>query len=1012
MKAKSILFSLAATCCIVTNAQTLETDSYEIEMGYMTPECTYSFYYDDNGNEVYHGPFTHDYFSYGREVGIVLTLTYELKGTYKHGYLHGPVIMKSSNDFDESYASMSASFNEGLPNGNWKFNAAATNGSTKINANFKDGYLVGTLSINGLYPTVEYDEFINIAGSFNEDGEMTGKWTFGNSYNTYLNGVILDSEEYDETLKKLAKEYAEGIISEDDLRNKYKIKVYPCETEIYESLFTILEECPLMAWSDLENIQSVYSSDVSFQYLDYIPQLTEEGVDYIINHFTEKGTFINEEFYIYGYTKGADIEYLGSTNDIHISNTHNSIEGNDADGVLIKVSDSMYNLLKENNLSKSLPTYSSEIYITLDEYDRLMESFRPILDNDVSNQYLNDLKKDISRNGALSLPEGIDNDVTIHYYPIVAIEHLGSGREVIGSEEYLAIKLKVNRVYIKGTGYKTYEWTHYLNVDNYSLCQEETYNPDRLVHIVNDYDRINELIGIINANSKTINEIAVRAHANVAESYNEQIAYMVEIDHEDLKGTIERLESAVEIQKGCVPWMKKCVEIKAADDALAQEIKLYQDIYDVYNNYMVANKIEWNGRNDMQSLDIILQTQNAAKTYIDTRKTLDSNHEFITNAMIDFASINKGYPEYLHSVNTACPADFNTNVLNEVIAVQGNAIKFMEYSNQIGKSHVTISNEAALYKDIAKAYAAYYKTINMTWTLNYDLAILENVINIQNNTIKFLEKKGQIITNTTSIQGQTAETNDVFKAYTSYIKGTDQTWSPDVNLAKLDSIIDIQTRTTQFVEKRDLISASTAEITTLADLHKDLVKDYGTFFKAADVSWTVEVNQAKLDSLIDIQNRTRQFIEKRDLIEANYTRILTEGETHKDITKEYTTLFKTLDLAWTPDVNQEKLEEVIALQELTLEFIALRNQIVDNNVELEELGDSGKAIYKVYNTFIKDADVAWTPEVDKEKLLSLIKLQEDCKTLFNKPSIKDINDVVRKEKITDINLIIDSFINE
>ena len=184
-------------------------------------------------------------------------------------------------------------------------------------------------------------------------------------------------------------------------------------------------------------------------------------------------------------------------------------------------------------------------------------------------------------------------------------------------------------------------------------------------------------------------------------------------------------------------------------------------------------------------------------------------------------------------------------------------------------------------------------------------------------------------------------------------------------------------------------------------------KGYTKYMKHADISWDPSNSLENLSRVEDIQAKTLEFISKRDSIVLNNKNIEDCKNRYDVLEQAYHKYFRNADLSWTQEVDLEKLDTVLAIQNRTLKFISLRDRIIENHEILLKEGKRYKRVINAYSEYAKNVDVAWTPEVDLAKLEAIISIQDSCRIIFSMQNRKDVNKTVKKEKLKNIMDIIE-----
>ena len=186
------LFSVASATG--QQLRTMEANGFgDLDMGKMT----YTYYEDESMNEVRHGQFK-IIEKYEPSTGGKYSMSFT--GTYQHGKPDGIwTLSRTETDFDSknnwyetSSLSIKYSFKNGKPDGEWTFSWTGkrrkriydrtgsytwgtyeTLPSESATIRFKDGKLIGNLSVNF--------DFCNVSGKLNDKSQWDGEWVISKS---------------------------------------------------------------------------------------------------------------------------------------------------------------------------------------------------------------------------------------------------------------------------------------------------------------------------------------------------------------------------------------------------------------------------------------------------------------------------------------------------------------------------------------------------------------------------------------------------------------------------------------------------------------------------------------------------------------------------------------------------------------------------------------------------------------------------------------------------------------
>lgn len=224
----------------------------------------------------------------------------------------------------------------------------------------------------------------------------------------------------------------------------------------------------------------------------------------------------------------------------------------------------------------------------------------------------------------------------------------------------------------------------------------------------------------------------------------------------------------------------------------------------------------------------------------------------------------------------------------------------------------------------------------------------------------------------------------LIKEYNSRLENSSFVWFPDADISALDSLIEFQTLCSDFVAKTEQIRQNSSLIKKRADIYKDLPKQYSRYFREHKIKWHSDDVLSELDTLLDIQERTVSFIDKREAIASNTVLIVESSSKFKDIKRKYPSYINSVDVTWTPIVDIEKLDKIIEVQNWTLNYIKSQNTILDNHKELKRLRKNNKEAYKEYMFYFRHLHIVWTPENKQAELDAVIEKQEFYKNLLSK----------------------------
>ena len=359
-----------------------------------------------------------------------------------------------------------------------------------------------------------------------------------------------------------------------------------------------------------------------------------------------------------------------------------------------------------------------------------------------------------------------------------------------------------------------------------------------------------------------------------------------------------------------------------------------------------------------------------------------------------------------NDLNDSFTTDNFARIRNDYDEING-LIGAIDKNNKEFESAAT----AAAHNPMA-GYSAYIKNSKAidTADLPGTTERLKQILEFQKEFENWLNKSIVIKETDNQIRESAQKHKDIITGYDDYLKKTDISWTPANSLENLIKLEETQKDVLKFIKASCEVASNDKSIRKNGSKYNDLVKGYRKYIKATDIKWTIGADLSHLDTILDIQSRTLAFIQKRDTISIKDKAINSHRESLEKLTDAYGAYIKGADFNWDTDVNPHKLDSIILIQDKTLKFIDLRHQIVEAHKKLLETGKRYKPIIDSYKSYIENVDVAWTADVDTSKLESILKIQESCKSLFLHSDIKKTNKAVRKGNIKDISVIIERFL--
>ncbi len=140
----------------------------------------------------------------------------------------------------------------------------------------------------------------------------------------------------------------------------------------------------------------------------------------------------------------------------------------------------------------------------------------------------------------------------------------------------------------------------------------------------------------------------------------------------------------------------------------------------------------------------------------------------------------------------------------EVLAIQEHVAVFVEKLTAVYSGDNEVSTKCADIKDVSKAYNAYLKTRDLSWSPATEFERIDKYIEINEKCLEFVELRHQVQENDAQIKELKSAASNIYKAYKNYVKERDLTWTPEVDFTQIRTLIDIQERYLVFVEKEDI----------------------------------------------------------------------------------------------------------------------------------------------------------------------------------------------------------------
>ena len=226
---------------------------------------------------------------------------------------------------------------------------------------------------------------------------------------------------------------------------------------------------------------------------------------------------------------------------------------------------------------------------------------------------------------------------------------------------------------------------------------------------------------------------------------------------------------------------------------------------------------------------------------------------------------------------------------SDVLIVQKRYIDLIDIRKQIDERTKNILQLATDYKDIAKSYQEIRKTWDMKGEISDRVKRFESVLLFQNHCVNFIAKRKIISEKNAEINASSGKKHaDVAKSFANLHKGYNFILSIDTNdnNSRLDGFVALQDSCLTFIELRKTITQNNAKIAGYAKAAPTIVKAYNTYMKGVNLTWTPEPsrNQA-IREIINTQNALINELSKPNISEVDKTVKKSKAKTWEDVKK-------------------------------------------------------------------------------------------------------------------------------
>ena len=832
---KKSLLTIVGLTIMALSLYAQQTYSYSGQMSFTTSIMgvggneKYTYIFDENGRQKLHGTYSFSGSNYLEDNTNKLDAKYSIVLNCKNGALDGVVNIKGDYK-SESYSwakgwqqgsittRLSGIFKEGKPNGLFSISFSGDQEGS-ASCTLKDGKYIGTYSYDGyvIYPCSPFDctYWYIMKGQLTNDGKLTGKWIYDTQKERYnlefINDVLISrSNNKSATSPKaqeIAKKYARNEITKEQvLEQGFFIEEGSLPLDYVIDQYILHEEFNLGKGPKYSYDLSEYTKKTYSEIIE-INMLRKEGFEILKKSISQLG---NDKYRSGGYYAvnkyGADTRLCNFA--INYNEKYNlpflrceeeftekygtKFTGhweNDQKIHLTPAQEAEWtNLLIEYALRNKVdfieffnerehPYYESyDNYLSIAYSKHKENKLEEWLYEAANNYVLNSLKEKLDQ-----LILEFDSKKICDY-----------GFKFIEDHKYI--------IPIKGN--KSYELAYINDIETMKLIKIQV---DKFVKLKEDYEKRDEYI------CKRLKEIGG--------SYE----WYIERVHRNSK-----FQKRVERQEIVYGIVNSIDTINKYKPIISDYLVSYPKIKSSYNKHLVrANISEY----DTESWEKIQNKYNALNNcvnhifttyrYLTLRDSLANINAKITSQLP--AEALKLYSQiYKESENIQYYADkAYESKFAELFDAQNGYLKWSElYSQAIDKDN-SIKEQIITYKDLSKTLSALYIINNKPIISNKQDAEkvcnqLDSLIDIQEKCIIFIAERKKIDVNTNRIIDKCANYKDILKAYQSYLKTLNLTWTTD---ASIQTLLDVQQVQKNFIQAMN--SDNVTEINTQIKKNKD-----------------------------------------------------------------------------------------------------------------------------------------------------------------------------------------------
>lgn len=1001
-----LLLVLGSTSAFAQHQKEKESFLAEFEWNF-TGDYTYNYILQENGMKMKDGPFEMNAIA---DYQSTITGEYTLAGNHSDGYLHGLLTMNANFQYpngNNTYA-FKGNFKYGLPDGNFKVEYPSC--GIYVDVNYMDGYLVGRYYVKGK-DRLPYE----ISGTLTSDGKPTGVWKFDYSTDSYemsfSNGVVITRADYDPDLTNMAKNYAAGSVTREELF-KENICVKEDSLQLGKDAWNLVLHKGI-CFDKLGNCAFVQSGYVKYSYLDRLPFFSEEGLEVLQQCLTTSEGF-NKAAFSTGQSKkdlyqefyGGVIRYDENLN-MYYCTLHNS-------SVLCDYCVGFPNWNK----------HYEDVYLTEEQVVELrvflhVQRMQAMDRNDIGSlkyknfEYFEQCPYD---EDVLVYTYNFNSYPGLMYFSRDAFEdyfiNKGMLKELLDftPDARIGIVEKKYNEHLEACAAKVTKWfrDYVVNVDYEKLGNEFIPANENCFPIVSY--KTDSIISLQGSNLVILSSVDVRDDSGMYRSYkvniyadvNEKGVPKVDICSTFNKANYIRVRNdydVIEELDALINEKKSQVKVLAANK--------FKPYYSSYTRYINGLQLSLNHSDIKASIDerkALLSVLENIFVFVELLDEIYKGDAEVDSKCSDVKDVNKAYSAYLKTRNLAWRPEFHPADFDEYLESQKECIEFAELRRLVARYDAQIKEQKSVAPYIFKEYKVYRSDFDLVWKPDVDFALIKNLLEVQDRYLNvFVEKMKAVYEGDNEVAVKCSDIKDVNKAYSAYLKTRRFAWRPDFRVEEFDEYFEVQESCIEFAELRRQVAEYDVKIKEQKAVSPSNFKAYKEYRSGFELAWNSEVDFAEIQTLLETQDEyLNVFVENLKAIYEGDGEVAQKKAQAKDVVKAYSAYTKNREMLWLPGFDAKMFDEHFEIQKRCLEFIELRVSVQANDAKIKEKKSNASHIYKAYNTYKNKCDLTWSTNVDFAQIKALIEIQDRCFILMNKGNIKQINKALKKQKKTDI----------